>query len=228
VVYLPAGGGRFLDPGMPLAVTAQQAAFAQGKDGAIWMAEVNRSVHTVPKVGDRSPNTELILGLLTLLIDRKEASGFGTVGDGLGRIIDPSRIRERRIDGFGVEAERFTQKDGLLSDIVHALLEDREGNIWVAGDRGLERFREGAFAPVATPGSVRPRFVFASRHVDLDRCVQRIRTSAAGPAGPGNDPDRFFRYQPSPGQFGSPLVRLWRQGLPFPRTALRPGALGPE
>lgn len=167
MVYLPAGGGRFLDPGMPLAVTAQQAAFAQGKDGAIWMAEVNRSVHTVPKVGDRSPNTELILGLLTLLIDRKEASGFGTVGDGLGRIIDPSRIRERRIDGFGVEAERFTQKDGLLSDIVHALLEDREGNIWVAGDRGLERFREGAFAPVATPGSVRPRFVFASRDTSI-------------------------------------------------------------
>jgi hypothetical protein len=167
VVYLPAGGGRFLDPGMPLAVTAQQAAFAQGKDGAIWMAEVNRSVHTVPKVGDRSPNTELILGLLTLLIDRKEASGFGTVGDGLGRIIDPSRIRERRIDGFGVEAERFTQKDGLLSDIVHALLEDREGNIWVAGDRGLERFREGAFAPVATPRSVRPRFVLASRDTSI-------------------------------------------------------------
>jgi hypothetical protein len=213
---------------MPLAVTAQQAAFAQGKDGAIWMAEVNRSVYTVPKVGDRSPNTELILGLLTLLIDRKEASGFGTVGDGLGRIIDPSRIRERRIDGFGVEAERFTQKDGLLSDIVHALLEDREGNIWVAGDRGLERFREGAFAPVATPGRSVPA---SSSQVGTRRSgpLRSAYTDFCGwPAGPGNDPDRFFRYQPSPGQFGSPLVRLWRQGLPFPRTALRPGALGPE
>jgi hypothetical protein len=120
------------------------------------MAEVNRSVHTVPRVGDRSPITELILGSLTLLIDRQGSLWFGTVGDGLGRIIDPSRIRGRRIEGFGVEAERFTQKDGLLSDIVHALLEDREGNIWIAGDRGLERFREGAFAPVATPGRSAP------------------------------------------------------------------------
>jgi signal transduction histidine kinase/ligand-binding sensor domain-containing protein len=193
VVYLPAGGSRFLDPGMPLAETAQRAAFAQARDGSIWMAEVNRSVHTVPRVGDRSPITELILGSLTLLIDRKGSLWFGTLGDGLGRIIDPTRIRGRKVDGFGVEAERFTQKDGLLSDVVHTLLEDREGNIWVGSDRGLERFREGAFAPVATPGSVRPRFVFASRDTAIwTAAFSRHGVLRLGPGGPETVPTEFF------------------------------------
>jgi len=36
----------------------------------------------------------------------------------------------------------FTQVDGLSGDFIRALLEDREGNIWVATSDGLDRFRE--------------------------------------------------------------------------------------
>jgi len=36
----------------------------------------------------------------------------------------------------------FTHNDGLSSDLVYALFEDREGTIWVATSEGLDRFRE--------------------------------------------------------------------------------------
>jgi len=36
----------------------------------------------------------------------------------------------------------FKKSDGLSGDIIISLFEDREGNIWVATSRGLDRFRE--------------------------------------------------------------------------------------
>ncbi len=161
VLYRPDGGQQFLDPGMPLTGGPYLTDFDQAQDGTIWMAELSRSAHTVNRVGDRSRLTEVKVGALALLIDRKGSLWIGTAGDGLRRVTDPARIRGQSIARFGPEAEQFTQKDGLLADLVYALLEDREGNIWVSTSRGLERFREGAFTPVPTPGSVRPRVVFA-------------------------------------------------------------------
>jgi signal transduction histidine kinase/ligand-binding sensor domain-containing protein len=43
-------------------------------------------------------------------------------------------------------AELFTASDGLSGDSVYSILEDREGNIWVATMNGLDRFREFAVA----------------------------------------------------------------------------------
>jgi signal transduction histidine kinase/ligand-binding sensor domain-containing protein len=163
VVYLPTKGRRFIDPGMRLLAQSAQTVFAQAWDGAIWMAEVYRSAHTIPRLGDRALITEVKVGAWTLLIDKKGSLWIASLGDGLRRILDPTRIRGRRIGQFGPEAEQFTEKDGLLSDVVSALLEDDEGNIWVSTVAGLERFGEGAFTPSATPGGVRQRFVFATR-----------------------------------------------------------------
>jgi len=44
---------------------------------------------------------------------------------------------------------RFGMKDGLTSDIAGTLLEDREGNIWVGTNLGLDRFRAGNIIPEA-------------------------------------------------------------------------------
>jgi signal transduction histidine kinase/ligand-binding sensor domain-containing protein len=163
VVYLPTNERRFIDPGMRLVAQSAQTAFAQDKDGAIWMAEVYRSAHTIPRLGHRASISEVKVGAWTLLIDRKGSLWIGTLGDGLRRVLDPTRIRGRRIAQFGPEAEQFSEKDGLLSNVVSALLEDDEGNIWVSTVGGLERFREGAFTPSATPGGVRQRLVVATR-----------------------------------------------------------------
>lgn len=56
-------------------------------------------------------------------------------------------------DGHGIllvqdgKAERFTYADGLSGDIACSFFEDREGNIWYASEKGLDRFRK---PPVVT------------------------------------------------------------------------------
>jgi len=167
VVYLPAGSRRFVDPGMPLTRAPAQADFARARDGTVWMSEMYRSAHTLHRVGDTQAVTEVMVGTWTLVIDRRGSLWVGSLGDGLRRVLDPTRIRGRQITQFGPEAEQFTEKDGLQSGVIFALLEDREGNIWVATPRGLERFREGAFTPLAIPGSARAHTVYAGRDTSV-------------------------------------------------------------
>ena len=44
--------------------------------------------------------------------------------------------------------------DGLSADSTDSILEDREGNIWVATRDGLDQFRETALVPVELPKSI--------------------------------------------------------------------------
>jgi hypothetical protein len=71
VVYLPWGAQRFMDPGMPLKGQPFRPDFAQAEDGMVWMAELARSAHTLPQVGDQNPITEVRVGAAAVLIDRK-------------------------------------------------------------------------------------------------------------------------------------------------------------
>lgn len=50
-------------------------------------------------------------------------------------------------------AESFSLEDGLQSSYLGALLEDREGNVWVGSTKGLERFRNGKFVAVSALGA---------------------------------------------------------------------------
>jgi len=43
----------------------------------------------------------------------------------------------------------FARSDGLSGDFVECLFEDREGNIWVANDDGLDRFRDFAVPTIS-------------------------------------------------------------------------------
>src|SRR5207244_1760022 len=135
VVYRPAGALRFLDPGWRLRRVAYPGKFAQAIDGTIWFAEADRSVHTLPTVGDTTPVTEVQVGSTSALIDRKGSLWIATHGDGLRRVSNSSSIRGHVVAQFGAEAEQFTEKDGLLSNVVWDVFEDKESNIWVASDR---------------------------------------------------------------------------------------------
>ena len=65
----------------------------------------------------------------TLFMDRQNALWVGTVGQGIYRI-------------YGQQVDHFGSSDGLSGDIVYQFLEDREGNLWVATDKGLDCFRD--------------------------------------------------------------------------------------
>ena len=46
------------------------------------------------------------------------------------------------------KTDRFTRADGLSGDIIYAFFQDREGNIWVVTDEGLDRFRDFALPTI--------------------------------------------------------------------------------
>jgi signal transduction histidine kinase/ligand-binding sensor domain-containing protein len=184
VIYRPEGERTFVDPGIPLISAPYHVEFAEEADGTVWMAELSRSAHTLPRLGEHQATTEVLVGTWTLLVDRRGSLWIGSAGDGLRRVLHPRQIRGTKIAQFGLEAEQFTEKDGLLSDVVWDVLEDREGNIWVATDRGLERFREGTLVPFATQGGVRPRSIFASLDSSIWATPYAIqRTTKIGPRG---------------------------------------------
>jgi signal transduction histidine kinase/ligand-binding sensor domain-containing protein len=69
------------------------------------------------------------LQIQTMYLDSHDAIWIGTIDQGL------LRIRGNRI-------ERLRSSDGLTSDTVLRILEDREGNTWAATTNGLDRLRE--------------------------------------------------------------------------------------
>ena len=163
-VYLPSGSKRFVDPGE---IYGAGGLFAQAPDGAIWLADLGRSAHTVRLSGDRAPITEVRVGATDVMFDRNGSLWIATAGDGLRRVPHPDKIKGRAIAQFGPEAEQLVAKDGLSSNIVFRLLEDREGNIWSATGRGLDRFRETTFTHVDTPEPESPRALLAAKDGSL-------------------------------------------------------------
>ena len=64
-----------------------------------------------------------------LLFDREHSLWIGTEGHGIYRI-------------SGTSVEHFGAADGLSSDQVNDLFEDREGNIWAITSKGIDKFRD--------------------------------------------------------------------------------------
>jgi signal transduction histidine kinase/ligand-binding sensor domain-containing protein len=167
--YRPKGAKQFLVSGLRENKYPFRADFAQEADGTTWMAQVSRSAHTLLNAGeDSTKRTEVMTGgAASLLIDRRGMLWIAAYGAGLWRVANPASIRGRTIDATAPEVERFTKKMGLLDDDLETLLEDREGNIWVGGGTGLERFHEGYFTPFPGRGENRSRLVFAGRDTTL-------------------------------------------------------------
>ena len=64
----------------------------------------------------------------------------------------------------------FTKSDGLSGDISCSLFEDREGNVWFASTRGLDRFRELPVATISTKQGLSSDYV-SSLVADADGSV---------------------------------------------------------
>jgi PAS domain S-box-containing protein len=70
-----------------------------------------------------------IVGSNKILRDREGGLWIGTTGNGLHHVTNG-------------RAESFSAATGLSGDITCSLFEDREGNIWFASEKGLDRFRK--------------------------------------------------------------------------------------
>jgi len=172
VVVLPPHAARFELADEPL--DGEVGALAESPDGEVWMAETTRAVRPLKRPGqapykgptkdeceERFPETwkteprcrrpddlEVRVGSAQILFDRNGTFWIPTLGDGLRRAPHPSQLARKPIGEFSDALEHFTSKDGLSSDVVDSILQDREGNIWVATRDGIDQFRNSALVPV--------------------------------------------------------------------------------
>lgn len=89
-----------------------------------------------------------------LIFDRHGSLWMTTDTAGVFRLRHPKLLSDRLGSKSGDALERLTSKDGLSADNCTPVLEDREGNIWVATRDGLDQFRYTALVPVALPTSL--------------------------------------------------------------------------
>jgi PAS domain S-box-containing protein len=149
LVFLPSGANRFQPTGIRVGQVYQ---IAQAASGKLWMAETTRSVRPIPLSDKQQPpdETEVQVGSQGILFDNDGALWITSLGDGLRRSPAPQSLRGQ-IKEFSTAVESFTARDGLSDDFVRAILQDREGNIWVGTNNGLDRFRKTNLVPVVFP-----------------------------------------------------------------------------
>ncbi|PJI90574.1 sensor histidine kinase [Sphingomonas koreensis] len=146
-----------------------RARIFQARDGRIWLSPGGSlPIHAIadalqpPGLGV-SPMAPVAPGVEgsgeQLWVDRDNVFWGARRGGGIFRIA-PARHGTGSTD---LPIERFTLADGLSSDIASPLLEDREGNIWVGTNLGLDRFRAtNAIAASGLPTTSRQGFQAAA------------------------------------------------------------------
>jgi ligand-binding sensor domain-containing protein len=149
LVFLRPGARRFLTTGIRVGQVLQ---IAQAPNGKLWMAETTRSVRPIPLSDKRQPpnETEIQVGSQGILFDNDGALWITSLGDGLRRSPAPQLLKGP-IKEFSIAVESFTARDGLTDHIGYHILQDREGNIWVGTNNGLDRFRKTNLVPVVLP-----------------------------------------------------------------------------
>ncbi|HUL11770.1 MAG TPA: two-component regulator propeller domain-containing protein, partial [Methylococcaceae bacterium] len=109
----------------------------QGDDGKLLMAVMGGVRQLVSGKIEPYPPAAASAAAYRLLRDRDGGLWIATYGHGL------IHVHQGRTDVF-------SRTDGLSSDAILSVFEDREGNIWAATTEGLDRFRE---LPVITISS---------------------------------------------------------------------------
>jgi PAS domain S-box-containing protein len=94
--------------------------------------------------------TEIQVGSEGILFDHDGALWITSIGDGLRHSPVPGLLRGR-IKKLATAIDSFAAKDGLSDDFVRTILRDREGNIWVGTNNGLDRFHKTNLTPVVLP-----------------------------------------------------------------------------
>ncbi len=149
IVFLPEGEKRFQSAGMQ---SGKVPAFTQAPDGAIFFYDdALKKLRAFRSGSDRKIEmlADIDIPANSLRFDRDGALWVG--GDGLSRVPFPGRVSGNRLQPV---EEKFTAAQGLSNDRVEAILEDREGNLWIGTDGGLDRFRYRNVTWFPLPGSL--------------------------------------------------------------------------
>lgn len=153
VAYLVEGGNHFQIAAQGLQRVKN---FAEAPDGTLWMAEGGYGVRPVPLPGKNNgrPEPAILVGSQAITFDNQGSLWITSAGDGIRRVPYPERLHQPKIKGpsawqfHNSEVEAFTQRNGLTSDYMYCVLQDREGNVWFGTNGGLDRFRQSPVVSV--------------------------------------------------------------------------------
>jgi signal transduction histidine kinase/ligand-binding sensor domain-containing protein len=139
IFFLPRGARKF----QALEITTGVVpTLAQAPDGTIYFYDHGQHATRCfrPPLDPRAGALPRIrIEANSLLVDRD--GSLWLAGTGLFRISSPDRLLEKTVRPSSPGVEKITKAQGISSDDVNVLFEDREGNIWVGTGAGLDRFR---------------------------------------------------------------------------------------
>ena len=115
---------------------------SEDESGGIWTTDQNIAFR---RAGEMPPETHFEGRGMSVLHDRRGDMWVATIGQGLWRVHQP---------GSRAVVEKLTVREGLTSDEVGGLFEDREGNIWAGSIQGLNRLTPHKVRSVADLGLV--------------------------------------------------------------------------
>ena len=158
-------GDRWETVGTAMGYAGHQPESLRMIDGTLWIIDV-AGTWTMPPGSTRFQRMDREAGIVAMWShfgDPPRLYDVSTVGaamaDSSGALwvaVDKGLERNRWVaDAQGKVrrvVERFTHADGLSSDEVAQFFEDREHNVWVLTNRGLDQFRASKLHPVAFPG----------------------------------------------------------------------------
>ena len=126
----------------------QNVSFSEGPDGTVWLASVTGAVRSISTRAGQYLTHGVSYRYRSegIHVDHDGALWITTVDRGLFRITDP-QSGPNRMAGKEPQ-EQFQAQDGLTSDYAFAVMEGREGAIWVVTAKGLDQFREAPFKPI--------------------------------------------------------------------------------
>ena len=148
IVFLPKGTRKFQPTGIHVGQVSEITAAPNGK---LWMAETSRSVRPIPLHSKLKPpdDTEIHVGSGAFLFAAEGDLWITALGDGLRHADDPETLHGQ-IGRLSPSVEIYTTKDGLSSNYNLRIYQDRDKNIWIGSDRGLDRFRRNSLVQQGT------------------------------------------------------------------------------
>jgi signal transduction histidine kinase/ligand-binding sensor domain-containing protein len=114
--------------------------------GRMWMSDFEHGFRLLDGSRASRPPVAARAWGVDVLHDSQGAMWIATRGQGLWRVADTDRPDQPTV---------IAARDGLVNDAVHAVLEDRDGNMWLGTPAGLQRLSPHRVTPVRDLGVVR-------------------------------------------------------------------------
>jgi signal transduction histidine kinase/ligand-binding sensor domain-containing protein len=186
ILFLPKGEKKFHDTGIH---TGRVVAIAEAPDGTLFFSQyLKPGVQAFRSPADRRSGRLPIINLSAakMLFDRDGA--LWIAGNGVSRVPPQNQAAGWQTLAYLSSAETL----GLADSAAQTVLEDREGNIWVGTDGGLDRFRHRNLSWFALPEGTHEFSLVAGDHGDVwagswgekTRAVIRVQDGKLAAGGP--------------------------------------------